>query len=104
MLLTKGDCGAAGTRAPYGTNGLCCVGGWREPELVTSSRVISIFAGFGFPPEVMSVAVRWYLGYGLSCRDAGELLAGCGVTVDHIAVDRWARRCRPPNATKPGAC
>jgi transposase-like protein len=26
----------------------------------------SAFAGYRFPPEVISVAVRWYLRYGLS--------------------------------------
>jgi IS6 family transposase len=35
----------------------------------------SSFAGFRFPPEVISVAVRWYLRYGLSYRDVEELLA-----------------------------
>jgi transposase, IS6 family len=29
----------------------------------------SSFAGFRFPPEVIVVAVRWYLRYGLSYRD-----------------------------------
>ena len=36
----------------------------------------SSFAGFRFPPEVIPVAVRWYLRYGLSYRDVEELLAG----------------------------
>jgi IS6 family transposase len=31
---------------------------------------------------VITVAVRWYLHYGLSCRDVKELLAERGVTVD----------------------
>ena len=39
----------------------------------------SVFAGFRFPPEVISVAVRWYLRYGLSYRDAEELLAEPGI-------------------------
>jgi len=29
----------------------------------------SAFAGFRFPPEVILLAVRWYLRYGLSYRD-----------------------------------
>jgi transposase-like protein len=29
----------------------------------------SAFAGFRFPPEVILIAVRWYLRYGLSYRD-----------------------------------
>jgi hypothetical protein len=35
----------------------------------------SAFAGFRFPPEVILIAVRWYLRYGLSYRDLEELLA-----------------------------
>jgi IS6 family transposase len=35
----------------------------------------SVFAGFRFPREVIAVAVRWYLRYGLSYRDVEELLA-----------------------------
>jgi transposase-like protein len=42
----------------------------------------SSFAGFRFPPEVITVAVRWYLRYGLSYRDVEELLAERGIEVD----------------------
>ena len=35
----------------------------------------SPFAGFRFRPDVIVVAVRWYLRFGLSCRDVEELLA-----------------------------
>jgi hypothetical protein len=41
---------------------------------------------------VISVAVRWYLRYGLSYRDVEELLAERGVTVDHVTVYRWVQR------------
>jgi transposase, IS6 family len=37
--------------------------------------VRSAFAGFRFPPDVIVVAVRWYLRFGLSYRDVAELLA-----------------------------
>ncbi len=53
------------------------------------------FAGFRFPREVFSVAVRWYLRYGLSYRDVEELLAERGVTVDHVTVYRWVQRFTP---------
>jgi hypothetical protein len=33
---------------------------------------------------VITVAVRWYLRYGLSYRDMEELLAERGVEVDHV--------------------
>ena len=54
-----------------------------------------MFAGFRFPPEVITVAVRWYLRYGLSYRDVEELLAERGITVDHVTVYRWVQRFTP---------
>jgi transposase-like protein len=51
--------------------------------------VRSAFAGFRFPPDVIVVAVRWYLRFGLSYRDVEELLAERGVEVDHVTVYRW---------------
>jgi IS6 family transposase len=62
---------------------------------VTSSGSVSVFAGFRFPREVISVAVRWYLRYGLSYRDVEELLAERGVTVDHVTIYRWVQRFTP---------
>jgi transposase-like protein len=53
------------------------------------------FAGFRFPPEVITVAVRWYLRYALSCRDVEELLAERGLTVDHVTIYRWVPRFTP---------
>jgi len=55
----------------------------------------SAFAGFHFPPEVITVAVRCYLRYGLSYRDVEELLAERGIEVDHVTVHRWVQRFAP---------
>ena len=55
----------------------------------------SSFAGFRFPPEVITVAVRWYLRYGLSYRDVEELLDERGSEVDHVTVYRWVQRFTP---------
>jgi len=55
----------------------------------------SAFVGFRFPPEVIVVAVRWYLRFGLSYRDVEELLAERGVDVDHVTVFRWVQRFTP---------
>ncbi len=55
----------------------------------------SPFAGFQFPPEVITVAVRWYLRYGLSYRDVEELLAERGIEIDHVTVYRWVQRFTP---------
>ena len=62
---------------------------------MTARRTTSVFAGFRFPPEVISVAVRWYLRYGLSYRDVEELLAERGITVDHVTIYRWVQRFTP---------
>ena len=51
--------------------------------------------GFRFPPDVITVAVRWYLRYGRSYRDVEELLAERGVEVDHVTVYRWVQRFTP---------
>jgi transposase-like protein len=54
--------------------------------------VRSAFAGFRFPPDVIVVAVRWYLRFGLSYHDVEELLAERGVQVDHVSAYRWVVR------------
>jgi IS6 family transposase len=63
----------------------------------------SVFAGFRFPSEVIVLAVRWYLRFGLSYRDIEELLAERGVEVDHVTVYRWVLRFTPllADAAKP---
>jgi transposase, IS6 family len=57
--------------------------------------VPSAFAGFFFPPDVIVLAVRWYLRFGLSYRDVEELLAERGVAVDHVTIYRWVQRFTP---------
>lgn len=57
------------------------------------------FAGFQFPPEVILLAVRWYLRYGLSYRDLEELLAERGIDVDHVTLG--CDRCAASNAIAP---
>jgi len=53
------------------------------------------FVGFRFPPEVILLAVRWNLRYGLSYRDLEELLAERGIEVDHVTLYRWVQRFTP---------
>ena len=60
----------------------------RRPESLS-------FAGYRFPPDVILLAVRWYLRYGLSYRDVEELLAERGVDVDHVTIYRWVQRFTP---------
>jgi transposase-like protein len=59
---------------------------------VSDSRVASSApAGYRFPREVIAVAVRWHLRYGLSYRDVEELLAERGIEVDHVTIYRWVQ-------------
>jgi transposase, IS6 family len=63
-----------------------------RPVPVVSS---SAFKGFRFPPEVIVLAVRWYLRFGLSYRDVEELLVERGIEVDHVTVYRWVQHFTP---------
>ena len=64
----------------------------------------SAFVGFRFPSDVIVVAVRWYLRFGLSYRDVEELLAERGVTIDHVTVYRWVQRFTREFISAAGPC
>ena len=72
----------------------------RRPRPAPDAR--SAFAGFRFPSDVIVLAVRWYLRFGLSYRDLEELLTERGVEVDHVTVYRWVVRFAPLLARPPG--
>ena len=61
-------------------------------RVVLSNQLSCAFTGFRFPPEVIMLAVRWYLRFGLSFRDLEELLGERGVEVDHVTLHRWVQR------------
>jgi transposase-like protein len=63
-----------------------------RPRPHSRSTPCSPFAGYRFPPEVITLAVRWYLRFGLSYRDVEELLGERGIEVDHVTVYRWVQR------------
>jgi transposase-like protein len=65
----------------------------RSPHPASATR--SAFAGFRFPSDVIVLAVRWYLRFGLSYRDLEELLTERGVEVDHVTIYRWVQRFTP---------
>jgi transposase, IS6 family len=67
----------------------------RRPPAARPHVDRSAFAGFRFPPEVITVAVRWYLRYGPSYRYVEELLAERGIEVDQVTVYRWVQRFTP---------
>jgi transposase-like protein len=74
-------------------------------KLSSRRRVVptsaSAFAGFRFPVEVIVLAVRWYLRYGLSYRDVEELLVERGVEVDRVTVYRWVAALHPAARRRP---
>jgi IS6 family transposase len=67
----------------------------RRRRSAPSVKSLSAFVGFRFPPEVILLAVRWYLWFGLSYRDLEELLAERGIYVDHVILYRWVQRFTP---------
>jgi len=46
----------------------------------------SAFSGYRFPPDIIALAVRWYLRYRLSYAGVAEPLAERGVHVDRSTV------------------
>jgi transposase, IS6 family len=65
----------------------------RRPRRAPGPR--SDFAGFRFPPDVIVLAVHWYLRFGLSYRDVEELLPERGIEVDHLTINRWVQQFTP---------
>jgi transposase, IS6 family len=84
-------------------------GGESDGMMARRSRQVcsvprSAFAGFRFPPEVIVLAVRRYLRFGLSYRDVEELLVERGIEVDHVTVYRWVHRFMPRLADAARPC
>src|SRR5208283_3703662 len=63
--------------------------------LLLASSVFGIFKWRQFEPEVILLAVGWYLRFSLSYRDVEELLAERGLHADHVTVWRWVQRYAP---------
>ena len=53
------------------------------------------FSGHRFPPEVIGLAVRWYLRFRLTLADVAELLAERGIHVDPSTVHAWVGKFAP---------
>ena len=60
-----------------------------------TARSATPFSGYRFPPDVIALAVRWYLRYRLSYADVAELLAERGVAVDPSTIYDWVREFTP---------
>ena len=63
--------------------------------LLLTSSVCGLFKWRQFEPEVILLAVGWYLRFSLSYRDVEELLAERGLRADHVTVWRWVQRYGP---------
>ena len=57
--------------------------------MLLAPSVSGLFKWRQFEPEVILIAVGWYLRFSLSYRDVEELLAERGLHADHVAVWRW---------------
>jgi transposase-like protein len=63
--------------------------------LLLASSVCGLFKWRQFEPEMILVAVGWYLRFSLSYRDIEELLNERGLRADHVTVWRWVQRYAP---------
>ena len=63
--------------------------------MVLAPSVAGLFKWRQFEPEMILLAVGWYLRFSLSYRDVEELLAERGLSVDHVTVWRWVQRYAP---------
>jgi hypothetical protein len=63
--------------------------------LLLAPSVSGLFKWRQFEPEVILLAVGWYLRFSLSYHDVEELLGERGLSVDHVTVWRWVQRYAP---------
>jgi transposase, IS6 family len=63
--------------------------------LLLMPSVSGLFKWRQFEPDVILLAVGWYLRFSLSYRDVEELLAERGLHADHVTVWRWVQRYAP---------
>ena len=58
--------------------------------MVLAPSVAGLFKWRQFEPEMILLAVGWYLRFSMSYCDVEELLAEPGFLVDHVTVWRWS--------------
>ena len=66
--------------------------------MLLAPSVSGLFKWRQFEPEVILMAVGWYLRFSLSYRDVEELLAERGLHADHVSV-ALGSALRPGNRT-----
>jgi putative transposase len=57
-----------------------------------SPQTTPSYAGYRFPPEVISHAIWLYFRFPLGLRMVEEMLASRGIIVSHETVRQWARK------------
>ena len=57
-------------------------------DMVLEPSVAGLFKWRQFEPEMILLAVGWYLRFSLSYRDVEELLAERGFLIDHVVTSR----------------
>src|SRR4051812_21022214 len=94
MIDSAAVCPRCGSTA-VGKGGLDREGGQayrcRDCRRSFIARSTTPFSGYRFPPEIIALAVRWYLRYRLSYADVAELLAERGVRIDPSSVYAWVQ-------------
>src|SRR5258708_8900539 len=63
--------------------------------MLLAPSVAALFKWRQFEPEMILLAVGWYLRFSLSYRDVEELRAERGLHADHVTVWRWVQRYAP---------
>ena len=87
-------CGSAARKDGHDRGGqqrFRCGRCWRRFTALTGTP----FSGYRFPPDIIALAVRWYLRYRLSYAEVAELLDERGVRVDASTVYDWVREFAP---------
>jgi transposase-like protein len=59
------------------------------------SLIRKAFKRLHYPVDVIAQCVRWYLAYSLSLRNLEEMMAECGIPVDHSTLHRRVIRLVP---------
>jgi transposase-like protein len=55
----------------------------------------SAFKWKNYQPEMIMLAVRWYLRYNLSFYDLIEIMEERGLSIAHTTIMRWVHQYRP---------
>ena len=97
VIISTGfrESGSAGQELEREVLQLCRSGRISWPIWSSHPQSAGLFKWRQFEPEMILLAVGWYLRFSLSYRDVEELLAERGLHADHVTVWRWVQRYGP---------